>query len=223
MRHFIGLLLVLVFFSSQSQNTEFSRPDLPGEFMVDVGINVWSEVPDTLDRKGFASKSIGIYYAKRYKINNKLSFYPGIGLGLEKMGFKSSITFMDSLSFITRLPYTGITKNKLAITYLDVPVDFRFHPNGTQDGEGFFVGIGGIFGLRMSAHTKWKYDEGDGNKKLKETGKFNLNSIRYGYQVRVGFKGVHAFYKRYVSETFKSPIDGANPVTTTIGINFTGF
>lgn len=191
--------------------------------MVDVGINSWSEVPDTLDRKGFASKSIGIYYSKRFKISNKFSFYPGVGLGLEKMAFKSGVAFSDTGNFYIRTPYFGITKNKLAFTYLDIPVELRFHPKGTQDGEGLFVSIGGILGLKMGAHTKLKYDEGNGVKRLKESGKFNLTAYRYGYQIRFGFKGIHLFYKQYLSDAFKEPIQGVNPRMRTIGINLTGF
>ncbi|MEP1097034.1 MAG: outer membrane beta-barrel protein, partial [Cyclobacteriaceae bacterium] len=223
MKYLFGFVLTLSFLFSAAQEDGFTRPDIPGEVMIDIGFNSWSVTPDTLDRKGWASKSLGIYYAKRYRISNKFSFLPGIGLGLEKMGFESGVTFQDSALFYTRVPYTGITKNKIAFTYLDIPVELRFHPKGTEDGEGFFVSAGGMFGLKMGAHTKIKYDEGDGVKKLKETGKFNLESFRYGYQVRIGFKGVHLFYKKYLSNAFKEPIQGADPTMKTIGINVTGF
>ena len=223
MKYLFGFVLMLSFLFSVAQDDGFVRPDVPGEVMVDVGFNSWSVTPDTLDRKGWASKSLGIYYAKRYEINDKFSFYPGIGLTFEKMGFQSGIAFLDSALFYTRVPYTGITKNKLAFTYLDIPVEFRYHPRGTEDGEGFFISAGGMFGLRMEAHTKLKFDEGNGNKILKESGKFNLNGIRYGYQVRVGFKGVHFFWKGYLSDAFKNPIQGVNPTMKTFGINVTGF
>ncbi len=223
MKYLIGLLLTVSFLFSEAQENGFSRPDIPGEVMVDIGFNSWTVTPDTLDRKGWASKSIGIYYSKRYEISNKFSFYPGIGLGIEKMGFESSVSFIDSADYFMNLPFTGITKNKLAFTYLDIPVELRFHPMGTEDGEGLFVSIGGMVGLKMGAHTKWKYDEGNGNKVIKETGKFNLETFRYGYQVRFGFKGVHLFFKKYLSDAFKEPIQGASPTMKTIGINVTGF
>ncbi len=223
MKYLIGLMLTFAFLFLSAQEEGFSRPDIPGEVMVDVGFNSWSVTPDTLDRKGWASKSIGIYYSKRYEISNKFSFYPGIGLGLEKMGFESSVSLIDSGDYFMNLPFFGITKNKLAFTYLDVPVEFRYHPWGTQDGEGLFVSVGGMLGIKMGAHTKWKYDEGNGVKRIKESGKFNLENFRYGYQVRFGFKGVHLFYKKYLSDAFKEPIQGASPTMKTIGINVTGF
>jgi len=223
MKYLIGSMLTFSFLFSWAQEDGFSRPDIPGELMVDIGVNSWSVTPDTLDRKGWASKSIGIYYAKRFEISNKLSFYPAVGLGIEKMGFESAVSFIDSADYFMNLPFAGITKNKLAFTYLDIPVELRYHPQGTQEGEGFFVSAGGMFGIKMGAHTKWKYDEGDGTKVIKESGKFNLKSFRYGYQVRLGFKGIHIFYKKYLSDAFKGPIQDVNGTMKTIGINLTGF
>ncbi len=223
MKYLIGLLLIFSFLFSQAQEEGFNRPDIPGELMVDIGFNSWSETPDTLDRKGWASKSIGIYYSKRYEISNKFSFLPGVGLGLEKMGFNNSVSFLDSAEYFTNQSLNGITKNKLAFTYLDIPVELRFHPTGTTDGEGLFFSVGGMIGLRMGAHTKLKFDEGNGNKVIKESGKFNLENFRYGYQIRFGFRGIHLFYKNYLSNAFKEPIQGVNPNMKTIGINLTGF
>jgi hypothetical protein len=223
MKQFFGLVLTILMLFSQAQDNRISRPDIPGELMIDIGVNSWSITPDTLSRKGFASKSLGIYYSKRFEISNKFSFYPGVGLGIERMGFKSAITFVDSSNYIGTVPHFGISKNKLAFTYLDIPVELRFHPKGTQDGEGLFVSVGGIIGLKMGAHTKWKFDEGNGSKTIKESGKFNLTAYRYGYQVRFGFRGVHIFYKKYLSDAFKNPVQGVNPTMKTIGINVTGF
>ena len=110
------------------------------------------------------------------------------------------------------------------MTYLDIPLEFRFHPQGTEDGEGLFLGVGVVAGLRLRAHTKWKYENNGETTREKQTGDFNLNSFRYGYQIRAGFRGVHLFYKRYLSETFQGDFpDGTNPTMTTIGINVTGF
>lgn len=224
MKYLCGLLIALFSLNIYAQDEDrFARPDLPGELMVDIGINSWSTTPDTLDRKGWASKSIGIYYSKRYGINDKLSFYPGIGLTFEKLGFQSAVTFQDSTDYITELSVSGITKNKLAISYLEIPVEFRFHPMGTDEGEGLFVSVGGMLGLRLNAHTKWKYNDGGGNTIQKVSGRFNLENFRYGYQLRFGWRGVHLFYKNYLSNTFASPVEGVNPTLRTIGINLTGF
>ncbi|NQZ78916.1 MAG: outer membrane beta-barrel protein, partial [Ekhidna sp.] len=205
-----------------------------------IGFNVWSSMPGGLDRNTWRSKSVGIYYTKRKVLNEKLSFNYGLGLGLEKMSLGDSATLFSSVLNDTGTPDDAtddvidpvqiqpnpfnLDKNRLATTYLDLPVEFRFHPFGTEDGEGLFLGVGGIVGLRINAHMKWKYENNGETTVVKNSGKFNLNGIRYGYQVRGGFKGVHFFYKRYVSSVFKDEFaDGFNPVLTTVGINVTGF
>ncbi len=230
MRYIYGVLLVCLVMSASAQDG-LKRPDIPGELMVDVGFNVWSSMPGALERRTWASKSIAIYYTKRKAFSKKLSFNYGIGLGMEKMSLGDSSTLFsnqivdDTVRSVVIGPNTdNYSKNKLATTYLDIPVEFRFHPLGTEDGEGLFLGVGGIVGLRLNAHTKWKYDLNGETVREKNSGKFNLNSFRYGYQVRAGFRGVHIFYKRFVSPVFNDAFeDGSNPVMTTVGINVTGF
>lgn len=230
MRYIYGVLLTFLVISASAQDG-WKRPDIPGELMVDIGFNVWSSMPGALERKTWSSKSISLYYTKRKAFNSKLSLNYGIGFGMEKMSLGDSATLFsniivdDTLQSVFIGPNSqNFNKNRLAITYLDIPFEFRFHPMGTEDGEGLFLGVGGILGIRLNAHTKWKYNNNGETVRNKVSGKFNLNSFRYGYQVRAGFRGVHVFYKRYVSPVFKDTFeDGFNPVMTTVGINITGF
>lgn len=235
MKYIFGALLALLVITASAQDGGWKRPDIPGDLMVDVGFNVWSSMPGALEKRTWSSKSIGLYYTKRKVLTGKLSFSYGLGFGLEKMSLGDSSTLAskinlgtggnDSIVSVAVIPNPyNFDKNKLAITYLDIPIELRFHPFGTEDGEGLFIGAGGIIGVRMNAHTKWKYDNNGETTREKHSGKFNLNSFRYGYQIRAGFKGVHFFYKRYISDVFKDPFaDGSTPVLTTVGINLTGF
>lgn len=234
MRYVFVTLLFTFCLSLTAQDGVLKRPDIPGELMVDIGLNYWDASSDSLDQEGWPSKSISFYYVKRKALSNKLSFMYGGGLGLEKFGLGTTHSLFSTAdsAYVDDLPAsiqgTTINKNKLAVTYLDAVFELRFHPKGTQDGEGLFVGIGGIAGLRMNAHTKWKYDNGEVVRQ-KISGKFNLNSIRYGTQVRLGFRGVHIFYKQYFSEVFNSGVGSLgteprfNPTFRTFGINVTGF
>lgn len=221
MKYLIGVFLTFTFAFSQAQESDFSRPDLPGDLMVDVGINSWSSGPDTLSTLAWGSKSVGVYYAKRHAFSSKWSLQYGVGLGLEKIGFRGNTTLVDAPEYISELDLGEVDKNRFSMTFVDAPFDFRFHPYGTEDGEGFFVGVGGILGVKVKSHTKWKYNGGETVQKL--SGKFNLENLRYGYQVRVGFRGIHIFYKGYLNDTFKSEVGSANPKMSTFGLNITGF
>lgn len=248
MKYLFGFLFVVGSIVVFGQN-EVVRPDIPGELMVDIGLNYWDVNPITalndsvnleIDPQGWRSKSLGIYYTKRFPISNKFSMYYGLGLGFEKISLGNNATFESGVLFngddnnvendslaalaITNLPGNiSYDKNKLGITYLDIPLDFRFHPLGTEDGEGLFIGVGGVVGLRMNSKVKLKYEEGDETVIQKVKGKYNLSGLRYGVQARFGFRGVHLFYKQYFSDVFKDEIGGAQPRMKTIGINITGF
>lgn len=225
MKYLFGSLLVLISMGLFAQENELVRPDLPGELMVDLGLNTWSSMPGLLEKDIWPSKSVGLYYSKRKELSNKFSFYYGIGLGLEKIGLGDSTTLIsnDSVTVVDIPAGYSYDKNKLAISYLDIPLEIRFHPKGTENGEGFFIGAGAIIGLKLTAHTKWKYEEEGETVKQKISGNFNLNPLRYGAQVRFGFKGVNFFYKKYFSTVFKDSYEGSDPTMSTIGINFTGF
>lgn len=239
MKYLFGLFLLIGCGVALGQN-EIARPDVPGDVMVDIGLNYLDQDPTFVDQAGWRSKSIGLYYLRRKAFNNKLSFNYGLGLGFEKIALGDSVTLSSGVLFngddanadndsLASVALTSLTrginydKNRLAVTYLDIPVEFRFHPKGTQDGEGLFVGIGGIVGLRMNSHMKFKFDEGGETVIEKVKGGYNLSSTRYGIQARFGFRGVHIFYKQYFSDVFQDPIGGASPRMTTIGINVTGF
>ena len=226
--------IALVFFALYSttclsQEGSLRQPDIPGELMIDIGLNYWTVTPEDLDTQGWSSKSISFYYTKRKVLGSKISFNYGLGLGIEKydLGSNSTLFSRNDEVEIDDFPFdtndSPLDKNRLAVTYLDAPIELRFHPKGTIEGEGLFIGIGAIGGLRLQSHMKWKYPE-DGEDVVQKTrGRYDLNPYRYGFQVRAGFKGTHLFYKQYLSDLFADPLDGEVPQAFTIGINLTGF
>ena len=232
-----GVLLFFTFLSFTQER--FSQPDFSGELMIDIGLNYLDAEPSTIDQSGWSSKSIGFYYTKRKQFGRNFAINGGLGLGFEKLSLGDTTTLFSKFLngsdvasvAVATLPGTGpdddpilaYEKNRLAITYFEAPVDFRFYPKGTEEGEGLFLGVGGVLGLRLNSKVKWKYDRLDETVIEKVSGGFNLNSVRYGFQARFGFKGVHLFYKQYMSDLFKDEVNGVNPRMRTIGINVTGF
>lgn len=235
-KYLASLLLVIVVVAANGQEKKLAQPDLKGDLMLDLGMNFL--LGDNDSTEAWPSRSIGLYYTQRVKISNKFSFYPGIGLGTERHSFKTHYHLTaDNGNIVMDSTVALIKRNKLIMTYVDVPLEIRFHPKGTQEGEGFFVGAGVIGGFRLGAHTKLKYVK-DGKKGAEKVqSNFGLNDLRYGIQLRVGWKGAHLFIKKYYSTTYRNdrtivdrnfdPVTAGqtsyNPTTTTIGINFTGF
>lgn len=225
----IAILLCLNLQVFSQDHDRPKQPDLPGDLLLDFGFNRWSEQPDLFPSKIIGSNSIGIYYNNRFRFNDHISFYPAVGFTFEKFAFDDEFTWLqdadgtvtvDSLSGII-----GVRKNKLVANYFEVPVEFRIHPLGTVNGEGWFIGLGAVGGVRFGAHTKFKYDLGDDTFKEKLYSDFNLSRFRYGMQARFGFKTFHIFYKMYFSNVFDSDpyTNSGNPRLSTFGINFSGF
>jgi len=232
-RFCFSILLVGAVFIASAQYSKIPQPDLPGDLLLDIGLNYWSNDADTL--KNWGSKSLGVYYNKRYKISNKLSFYPAVGLSFEKYALQKNYHYANNDGNIEiDTTFALIKRNKLAVTYLEVPLELRFHPKGTQQGEGFFIGAGVIGSLRMGSHTKLKYVQDEQKRKEKLSDDFGLNDIRYGYQIRFGWKNIHFFYKHYLSDVYGNPQKKVgtdlepngrlfNPMASTFGINLSGF
>ncbi|MFY0601183.1 MAG: outer membrane beta-barrel protein [Cyclobacteriaceae bacterium] len=225
----IALLFFVAFQSLAQDDSRPKQPDLPGDLMIDYGFSYWSKKLDHLPVKVIGSNSVSIFYNRRFEINEKFSFHPGGGFSFEKYAFSGDNTWrFDNTTNkvgLDTLGGSGLTKNKLTTTYFEIPFELRYHPLGTVNGEGWFIGLGGIAGLRLASHTKVKYDEATGSIKEKVYDDFGLKAYRYGVQLRFGFRSIHFFYKVYLSDLFDSAPDlsGRMPRTSTIGINISGF
>ncbi len=227
---FIGFLIVLSQGTLFAQSTNEGSPDLPGDLMVNVGLNFLQDQSPEMDLSLFGSKSLGLYYSNRFEISPAISFYPAIGLGLEKYSFDNDVAIVrdaDDVVVLNDISSLGdIKRTKLAVTYLEIPAEFRFFPKKTSDGSGFFIGIGGSLGLRIESHSKVRIEDAQGDlTQNKNREDFDLNTFRYGLIGRVGARGINAFYRIYLSDLFdkdKGP-GGAVPTSFTVGLGINAF
>lgn len=226
MKYFLGLVLVVsLTFSSFAQNDRPAQPDLPGDFVFDLGYNLMFD-GGVVGIKALKSRSFGAYYMYTYKLNNYITFNPMLGVKVDKFNFQDDYNFVqqaDRTFDFQQIQDVDLRKNQLNNVYLELPLEARFFPFKTLEGEGAFIGVGGMVGYRIKSYTKNKYSFG-GNRRIdKSVGQFGMNDLQYGLQGRLGFKGVNVFYKYYLSDMFQNGPLGTNPTIQTIGINITGF
>lgn len=225
----IALLFISTLSGYSQDSNRPTQPDLPGDLMVDFGLNTWTDQPDNLPSSMFRSNSFGLYYTQRKRISDHFSVQAGLGFSFENMAIDNRVSWFradDGTIGVDSLPTNlSLRKNKLLITYFEIPVEFRIHPLGTVAGEGFFIGLGAIGGVRMGARTKIKYDTQDETIQERLHGQFDLNRWKYGVQARLGFKTFHLFYKMYFNDQFSNLPEqfSSNPRQMTFGINLTGF
>jgi hypothetical protein len=222
---------------NQSENTTFrtryGQPDIPGTFVMDFGFTQMMNYPDTLSNKFWASKSVNFYYYYDFKLGTSgITFSPGIGFAFDRYGFQKSITLANPNEDTVQVvglpiiqPSWDVNKTKLIINYFEIPLELRWHSNPNSFRRSFYVALGGKFGVLIDNSTKIKYEVNDDKFKVKDKRDLSLNKIRYGFLVRMGYKGFSLFYYQNLSTLFeenKGPLL-SDPKSFSIGITMRGF
>lgn len=202
-----------------------------GRVYFDLGLNILRDAPSEMSISAFQSKSAGFYYMRQFPIGKKMSFNPSLGVTMEKYSFNKDVAFgyttssqsTDSLGFF---PVAGIEikRSKLATSFIEVPVEFRYYFKGNDSASGMYLAFGGFAGIRLETHTKLKFTEASVKKVEKKRENFQQNNLRYGIQGRIGYKGINLFYKHSLVSIFGSngPVNTSDAAYSTIGISISG-
>ncbi|HLT06270.1 MAG TPA: porin family protein [Cyclobacteriaceae bacterium] len=194
------------------------RPNIKGDLFFDVGFNVLNNRPEDLNTGFFASKTANFYY--QYPIhlgeNSGITFNPGIGLGMDKLAFSRDSTLVTnpaigagSSQFVGVETLYGqnltINTNKLALNYIDIPLEFRYHANKTNYDKGFRFALGGKVGVLYNAHTKVEVTDANGlTRKIKTSQDFGSSPVRYGIYARVGLPGFNLWSYYGLNKVFEN-------------------
>ena len=227
-------------FTISSANTD-SRDRLIMEF----NWNWWLNTPEDLGLQG-KSRGFNFYFFYDAPIGgDNFAIAPGIGIGNSNIFHTSFLTVdTDTTSetfgntLISPFPEDNegnitldFKKNKVSLTYVEIPVELRFRTNrNPRNGNRFKFAVGFKGGLLINSHTKYVGTDTrpgalPGNTdfvKYKEHRLLNVSNFRYGVTGRVGYGNVniHAFYG--LSEVFEEgQAFTANPLE--IGISFNPF
>lgn len=216
----------------------YARPDIPGTFTVELGVNTALDKPAKFDLGFWGSRSVNIYYQYDIRIlKSRLSFVPGIGFSLERFKFKNNNTLSyaatgDSISMVTgaEIGIPGIKKSSLVANYIEIPLELKYSTRPDDPGRSFKASIGGRIGWMYDAFTKVKYREDGETKKFKDNQNYNLTRIRYGVYAKIGVGNVSMFGYYNLTPMFKT---GEGPMTKgiaakdfntfTVGISFASF
>lgn len=218
-----------IFFLRSAWSQESNRPeqpDVPGDISFDFGLAALSNSPAYFGNDLWPSRAIGLHYAFSYKLSDRLVFTPSLGFGFERLGLRNNVNFLEDASNIYQIDTVEnltLKKNMLVYTYLEMPLEVKYYPFRTVNGEGFFIGVGGVIGYRIGSQTKIKYDINEESRVDRHKADFGMNDLRYGLQAHVGWKPFSIFYKHYFSDLFQTGPADLTSRQFTIGINFTGF
>lgn len=149
---------------------------------------------------------------------NYVGLVSGMGLSFNSYRFENPYTIERGPLKVApvALNYDNLSKTKLAVSYLTVPVLFEFQiPVNKNEGR-LFVNAGIIGSVKLGSHTKVKH----GSIKDKNRDGFNINSFNYAATARIGYKGV-SLYTKYSLTPFFEKGKGPDLTPFTVGISFT--
>lgn len=156
-------------------------------------------------------------YNKPLKNNPQYSIAGGLGISTSNMIFKKMNVDVNAVS--NTLPFTHLDssnhfkKFKLATTYLQIPLEFRYTKKPDQPNKSFKAAIGLKIGTLLNAHSKGKnlLDKNDqllNSYTEKENSKRFINGTQFMGTLRVGY-GIFSLFGSYQLNTVLKP--GAGP------------
>ncbi len=247
MRSSLLVVLCLISAAAFGQEKKVARPNIPGSFIVDLGVNRALNTDSTWKQGFWGSRTVNLYYQYPIRFGrSKFSFNPGIGLSLERWKYRNNAMLIDTVELVSfpngapadpqveqfnllspaRVYGALANKSMLVTNYVEIPLEFRFDTRPEDIARSFNVALGGRVGYLFDAFTKVKYENAKGdNVKVKDKFPHGLNQIRYGVYARVGIGGFNWFAFYNLSEMFE---EGKGPRgrainTFTAGISINGF
>jgi hypothetical protein len=201
--------------------------------MIQVSSDHWSGMPDSISshQKGF-SRGFSAYFMldKPFKTSPKFSI--GIGLGVSTSNIFFKRTNIDLKTASTRLPFTAVDstnhfkKYKLALGYLEIPLEFRYSSKPLEPNKSFKIALGAKIGTLVNAHVKGKTLQDKNNNTitayiLKENNKRLLNGTRFTATGRIGYGVISLFGTYQLNNILK---DNAGPAMHLyqVGLTFSG-
>ena len=148
----------------------------------------WADAAPELEVKGFRSRGFSFLLMNEVRLDRKNHVALGFGIGLSSQNVHSraQVEYNADKSYTSLVPIPDSVDydlNKLALTFIDQSVEFRFRTVENANGNNFHVALGFKIGELIASHTKFKKDDD----KVKVYNIRNLTSFQYGPTARIGF------------------------------------
>lgn len=202
-------LISTAIFGQEVSNGPSKKKKKFRKIQLDLFTDVWDGLPADITFRDY-NPGVNLYYSYPIPINENFAFSFGGGASWHNlysngvpMEMTDSLTgAYDGTEFVKLPSGTTYKKNKLGLTYFDIPIEFRVK---TYEPKKFRFAIGGKVGFLVSARNKYKgdaltgdYEAFDGKVKVD-----HINMIRYGATARIGY-GMWNFYAFYsLTELFE--------------------
>jgi hypothetical protein len=221
------LLLIAAIFSTSVTAQVLSES---AKRKVTVGIDLFSDIvffdkdpvfmPADFELRTI-NQGVNVFAMYNFQIGKSLSSF-SVGLGIRNHNLFSRNSVIDDIK-ADSIIYTTIEQNfkrtKINLTYLDLPVEFKYRTKG-----GFKLGIGLKVGYKINSKQKYVGDRPEDNVGVSiKTKKINqVEDWTFGGTLRLGYKFISVFGYYQFNSFF---ITGRGPQFTplSVGITITPF
>jgi Outer membrane protein beta-barrel domain len=243
MKNFFFLIITCLSFASLFAQEEmkpatsakkFDLSNRPGDhFMIQLSSDHWTGMPDSIaSHQSGLSRGLNVYLMtdKPFKTDSRISLGIGIGVGSSNIIFKK--LNVDIRSTSVRLPFTHVDstnhfkKYKLSLSYLEIPLEFRFSSNPANAAKSWKVALGVKGGTLINGHTKGKDLQDKNNRTInsyteKENSKKYFSGTRFMGTTRIGY-GIFSLYGAYQLGNVLKDVAGPPMKLYQIGISLSG-
>jgi hypothetical protein len=232
----IGAMIMTAHVFAQSDSTKTPETEIEDPSRDRIIMNVhwdgWLGAPDSLNVKGLSS-GMGFHFYYDIPLGSgdakdNVSFAIGAGFNWSNYYNNSQFLYDTALDLTYTVPFgedLQVSKNKMVVNYVEVPIEFRFRTD-EKNGNRFKAAIGFKGGYVISTHTKYVGDDyitGTENEiKFKQYRLNNITNLQFGPTLRLGYSKVNIEAYYGLAPLF---IDGQGPTGSplTVGISFNPF
>lgn len=176
-----------------------------------------------LDYRKSIAVNLNLWQQNLVLVRGHLGLVTGIGVGWNNYRFLTNDVMVKGPQQVefTEGEY-DFRKNKLTLTYLNVPLLLEAQTTGSRSYQKFHLAAGLNVGLRLRSHTKQMVFIDGNREKFKDHKDFYINPFRYEATARIGWGHINLFASYALNQLFK---DDRGPELTpfSVGIRLVSF
>lgn len=168
-------------------------------------------------KTGSFNFNLWLFMQRMSLVDRVVNLKYGIGIELYKFYYKSDIRYIDGTDPYVERQNIDLTRNKLAVDYVTVPLMLNINPNGKRGKEGLNISFGASASYLYGARNKQRSDD-FGKKRF--SGDFNLERWKLAYVGELGLGPVRLYGSYAITPLHQYGVD-QHPYT--VGIRFSSW
>jgi hypothetical protein len=190
------------------------------QFYLGLTYNILNNKPQAVSQNSF-SAGLSFGFLRDFPVNKMRTLAIAPGLGFSFNNYKDNIVVKEvngAISYTT-LPTTDFDKNKLALYFVDVPIEFRWRTSTFESHKFWRI----YTGVKMSYLLASKSKFVSSTDSFKVSNNPDINKFHYGAYVSAGYNtfNIYAYYG--FNDIFKKGTLNGKPLnlnTINIGLMF---